>query len=78
VVALVADGLSNADIAETLYISKRTVESHVVHIKHKLGVESRQQMMAGAWRWRVAAADRGAAMPTGIRVCDPCAHGCAA
>jgi DNA-binding CsgD family transcriptional regulator/predicted negative regulator of RcsB-dependent stress response len=47
VLALLADGLSNAAIAARLYISERTVEVHVTHILAKLGSESRVQ--AAAW-----------------------------
>jgi len=50
VVELVAQGLSNVEIAERLYISRRTVESHVEHAKQKLGHESRNQLMAWALR----------------------------
>jgi predicted ATPase/DNA-binding CsgD family transcriptional regulator len=45
---LVAQGLTNVQIADRLVISKRTVESHVDHIKQKLGVGSRNQVMAWA------------------------------
>jgi DNA-binding CsgD family transcriptional regulator len=41
VARLVADGLSNKQIAERLVLSTRTVESHVSHILAKLGVRSR-------------------------------------
>ena len=41
VAALVAEGLSNRQIAEQLVLSTRTVESHVSHILGKLGVRSR-------------------------------------
>jgi DNA-binding NarL/FixJ family response regulator len=41
VAELVADGLSNRQIAERLVLSTRTVESHVSHILAKLGVRSR-------------------------------------
>jgi DNA-binding CsgD family transcriptional regulator len=56
VVALVADGLSNIEIAEHLYISKRTVESHVGSVKRKLGGASRGRIMSWAIRERLAAA----------------------
>jgi ATP/maltotriose-dependent transcriptional regulator MalT len=50
VVELVAQGLSNPDIARTLVISKRTVETHVEHIKQKLGLRTRHEVMAWALR----------------------------
>jgi DNA-binding CsgD family transcriptional regulator len=50
VVQLVARGLTNVEIAEELFISKRTVESHVDHIKRKLGLSSRVEVMAWALR----------------------------
>jgi DNA-binding CsgD family transcriptional regulator len=43
---LVADGLGNRDIAERLYLSKRTVDSHVEHIFSKLAFSSRGQLTA--------------------------------
>jgi len=41
---LVADGLSNREIALRLVISKRTVDAHVEHTFAKLGVSSRVQL----------------------------------
>jgi predicted ATPase/DNA-binding CsgD family transcriptional regulator len=41
---LVADGLSNRQIAQRLVISKRTVDAHIEHIYGKLGVSSRVQL----------------------------------
>ncbi len=44
VVGLVGRGLTNAEIAGELFISERTVESHVSHARQKLGVDSRTKL----------------------------------
>ena len=46
VAALVAQGLTNRDIAGRLVVSKRTVDAHVEHILAKLGFASRVQVAA--------------------------------
>ena len=43
VLTLVAEGRSNRDIGEQLFISDRTVGRHLTNIYHKLGVTSRTQ-----------------------------------
>ena len=48
VVAQVARGLTNAQIAEVLFVSRHTVESHVSHVFAKLGVASRAELAARA------------------------------
>jgi len=50
---LVADGLTNKEIGAQLFISERTVESHVRNIMNKLGFSSRAQI--AGW---MAAPDR--------------------
>jgi two-component system, NarL family, response regulator NreC len=48
VLRLIALGHTNAEIAEKLYISVRTVETHRAHIQQKLGVSSRAELVRGA------------------------------
>lgn len=48
VLRLIADGLSNEQIAEDLYVSKKTVEHHVSAIYAKLGVDSRTKAVNAA------------------------------
>jgi len=44
VLRLVADGLSNADIAQRLYLSPRTVETHVSSLLARTGCRSRYEL----------------------------------
>jgi DNA-binding NarL/FixJ family response regulator len=50
VVALLADGLRNAEIAKRLIVSEKTVDHHVSAILRKLGVRSRGEAVAKAAR----------------------------
>jgi DNA-binding CsgD family transcriptional regulator len=54
VVDLVAEGLSNPQIGERLFISRRTVQTHLAHVFAKLGISSRTQLAAEAARRRQA------------------------
>jgi DNA-binding CsgD family transcriptional regulator len=44
VAALVADGLTNREIASALFLGERTVASHLTHIYAKLGIRSRTEL----------------------------------
>jgi DNA-binding CsgD family transcriptional regulator len=50
VVRLVREGLGNKDVAARLFVSPRTVESHLTHVYTKLGLSSRVQLAQEAAR----------------------------
>lgn len=50
VLALLAEGLRNTEIADRLVVSVRTIDHHVSAILHKLGLKSRGQAAAAATR----------------------------
>ena len=49
VLSLLADGLTNAEIADRLVLSVRTVDTHVAAILGRLGVRTRREAAAVAW-----------------------------
>ena len=57
VVRLVARGMSNGRIAEELYVSPRTVRSHLEHVFKKLGVRSRVELAVKAAQRNIGRSD---------------------
>jgi DNA-binding NarL/FixJ family response regulator len=53
VLGLLAEGKAQCDIADELVISQKTVGTHIEHILSKLGVRSRAQAVALAYRDRL-------------------------
>ncbi len=60
---LIANGLSNPEIAQELYISDTTVKTHVTHILQKLNLRDRVQAVVLAYRTGLFETD--AQRPTG-------------
>lgn len=42
---LIADGLSNQDIAEKLFISVNTARNHIYNIYRKMGIKNRYELI---------------------------------
>jgi DNA-binding CsgD family transcriptional regulator len=59
VASLVAEGLTNKEVAVRLRLSVRTAENHVLNVMNKLGLDNRAQV--AAWVTRTA---RTGASPT--------------
>jgi DNA-binding CsgD family transcriptional regulator len=64
VLAMLAEGQTNARIALRLVVSESTVKSHVKHILHKLDVANRTEAVARYLRGAEEVEDRGAGAPS--------------
>jgi DNA-binding CsgD family transcriptional regulator len=62
VARLVAQGLTNAEIGERLFVSPKTVSAHVEHILAKLAVARRAEI--AAWTSTIAVAGESDTAPT--------------
>ena len=52
VAALVAEGLTNKEVAARLLLSVRTAENHLLNVMNKLGLDNRAQVAAWVTRSR--------------------------
>jgi len=63
VARLVAQGMTNAEIAEQLFVSPKTASAHIEHILAKLGVARRAEI--AAWVATVSRVDAPASRASG-------------
>jgi DNA-binding CsgD family transcriptional regulator len=57
VAALVAEGLTNQQIGQRLFIAPRTAETHLENIRQKLGFRSKAQVAAWVMAQKINRAD---------------------
>jgi DNA-binding CsgD family transcriptional regulator len=63
ILALVAAGMSNPQIAARLGLSVLTVKSHLARMAHRLGVGDRAAMVAAGFRLRILSVEDPGAVP---------------
>ncbi len=50
VLVLVGGGKGNQEIADKLFVSTHTIKNHVDHIRQKIGIKARTELVAWAWQ----------------------------
>jgi len=63
VAEMAAEGLSNPEIAQALFVTRRTIETHLGHVYRKLDLASRDQLAAALWTRTGIGRSRGNASP---------------
>lgn len=76
VVRLVTERLTNQEIAQRMFLSRRTVQTHVSHALAKLGVDTRRDLAAEAarlagWQLRIESVSQQARQPAVEPQVDP-------
>jgi len=74
VLSLVVEGMSSKDVADALYVSKRTVDFHLANIYDKLQVSNRVQAFRRAARLGLIPLD-GSQMPSSSKPAHWDGHG---
>jgi DNA-binding CsgD family transcriptional regulator len=71
ILALLADGKTQTQIASALFVSPKTVSTHIQHVLAKLGVHSRAQAVAAAFKLGLVESDVSAhALPSALAGID--------
>jgi DNA-binding NarL/FixJ family response regulator len=51
---MIGEGLGTRQIAETLHLSMKTVESYQAHLKEKLSLRTGRELMQHAIQWKMS------------------------